>query len=88
MDAQDFAVNDCRQCEEIEDLAARFPDRRVAVLLLALLVETVHLGDLSRFVVAAYERDLVGISARLSACLVEMRSLTHEFTSPSDTLAV
>ena len=62
--AQDFAINHCRQREEVEDLTARLPDRSVAVLLLALLVESVHLRDLSRFVVPAHERDLVGISAR------------------------
>lgn len=61
--AQHFAVDDGREREEVEDLAARLPHRGVAVFLLALLVEAVHLRDLPGLVVAAHERDLVGVSA-------------------------
>lgn len=60
--AEDFTVNDGGEDEEVEDLAAGFPDGGVAVFLLALLVEAVHLGDLARFVVAADEGDAVGES--------------------------
>lgn len=64
MDAEHSAVDDGGEGEEIEDLTAGFPDGGVAVLLLALLIETIHLCDLARFVVAADEGDLVGVSVR------------------------
>lgn len=60
--AEHFAVDDGGEDEEVEDLAASFPDGGVAVFLLALLVEAVDLGDLARFVVAADEGDAVGES--------------------------
>jgi hypothetical protein len=47
VDAEYLAVNDSGKSEEVKDLAARFPDRSVAVLLLALFVEAVNLRDLS-----------------------------------------
>lgn len=62
VDTQDFAVDDGGEGEEVEDLAAGFPHRGVAVLLLAFLVEAVDLGDLAGFVVAAHEGDAVGVS--------------------------
>ena len=63
--AEDFAVDDGGQDEEVEDLAAGFPDGRVAVFLLTLLVEAVNLGDLAGFVVAAHEGDAVGESGAI-----------------------
>ena len=60
--AEDFAVDDGGEDEEVEDLAARLPHGRVAVFLLTLLVEAVDLGDLPGFVVAAHEGDAVGES--------------------------
>lgn len=48
------------QGEVVEDLCAIFPGVGVAVLLLALIVEAVHLGDLPALVVTPEERDLVG----------------------------
>lgn len=70
VDAQDLAVDNGGQDEKVKDLAARLPDGRVAVLLLALLVEAVDLRDLPRLVVATDENDLLGISAvaRVSTC--------------------
>jgi hypothetical protein len=61
VNAENFTVNDSGEDEEIENLATRFPNRRVSVLLLALLVETVDLGDLAGFVVASDEGDLVRV---------------------------
>jgi len=55
VDAQDLAVDNGGQGEKVKDLAARLPDRGVAVFSLALFVETVDLGDLARLVVAAYK---------------------------------
>lgn len=42
-------------------MAARLPDRRVAVLLLALLVEAVDLSNLAGLMVTANEGDLVWV---------------------------
>lgn len=53
MYTQHFPIDDGSQREEVEDLTAGFPDRRIAILLLTLLVETVDLSDLPRFVVSA-----------------------------------
>ena len=60
--AEDFAVNDGPEDEEVEDLTAGFPDGGVAVLGLAFFVETVDLGYLTGFVVAANEGDSIGVS--------------------------
>jgi hypothetical protein len=46
VDAEHFAVDDSCEGEEIEDLTARLPDRGVAILLLALLIESVDLRNL------------------------------------------
>jgi hypothetical protein len=63
MHAKDFTVDDGGQGQEVEDLAARFPDGGVTVFLLTFFVESVDLGDLPGFVVAADERDFGRISA-------------------------
>ena len=60
--AQHLAVNDGGQGEEVEDLTAGLPHGCVAVLLLAFLIEPVHLRDLARLVVAADKGDAVGVS--------------------------
>ena len=62
VDAEDFAVDDGAEDEEVEDLAAGFPDGGVAVFGLAFFVETVDLGYLTGFVVAADEGDSVGVA--------------------------
>lgn len=64
VNAENFAINDGAEDEEVEDLAAGFPDGCVAVLLLALFVETVNLGNLTGFVVSANEGDTVGVAVR------------------------
>jgi hypothetical protein len=53
MEAEDFALNDCREWEVCEDLGEEFPNGLGAVLLEALIVESVLPIDLSIFVVAA-----------------------------------
>ena len=60
--AEDGPVDDGGQHEEVEDLAAGLPDRGVAVFLLALFVEPVHLCYLARFVVATDEDYPIGVS--------------------------
>ena len=61
MNTEDLTIDDSCEDEEIENLAARLPDRRVAVLLLTLFVEAVDLSDLAGLVVATDEGDLVRI---------------------------
>lgn len=62
VDAEDFAIYDCCENEEVEDLAAGLPDGGVAVFLLAFFIESVDLGDLSGLVVASNESDSIGVS--------------------------
>ena len=60
--AEHLAVDNGCEGKEVEDLTTRLPDRGVAVLGLALLVEAVHLGDLSRLVISTHQRHSVGKS--------------------------
>lgn len=59
------AITTTHSCEiqVVEDVTACSPYARVAVLLHALVVETVHLCDLARLVVAAKEGDALGVAA-------------------------
>ena len=59
--AEDFAIDERCKGKEVEDLTCCFPHRCVAILLLALFVESVHLGDLARFVVPSDKRDPVWV---------------------------
>lgn len=59
MYTQYAAVDNRCQVQVVEDLAAALPDVGIAVLVLAFVVEAVHLCDLSRFVVASEESDAV-----------------------------
>ena len=61
VNTENLTINDSSQNQEVKDLAARLPDRRVAVLLLTLFVEAVDLSDLAGLVVATDEGDLVRI---------------------------
>lgn len=55
MHAEDFAVDNGAENEEVEDLAAGFPDGGVPVLGHAFFIEAVDLCDLARFMVATDE---------------------------------
>ncbi len=72
VDAKHFAVDNGSENQEVEDLAATFPHRSIAVLLLALFIEAVDLGDLARLVVPTHKGDTIRVSGcRLSAeCLL------------------
>jgi hypothetical protein len=59
--AENFAIDDRSKDKKVEDLAARLPDRSIAVLLLTLLVETVDLSNLAGLVITSNEGDLVRI---------------------------
>lgn len=53
VDAENLAIDNGGEDEKVKHMAAGLPDRGVAVFLLTLLVESVDLRDLPRFVVAA-----------------------------------
>jgi hypothetical protein len=61
VNAENLTINDRSKDEKVEDLAAGLPNRGVAVLLLTLLVEAVDLSDLTGFVVATDESDLIRV---------------------------
>lgn len=61
MDAEKFSIDDGSEDKEVEDMAARLPHGSVAILLLTLLVESVHLGDLTGLMVATNENDSVRV---------------------------
>ena len=67
MDAEHFAVNDSTENQKVKDLAASFPDRGIAILLLAFFVESVDLCNLARLVVAPDECYAIRISSRVLA---------------------
>lgn len=61
VNAEDTAVHYGSKNEEIEDLAARLPNRSIAILLLALFVKAVDLSDLTGLVIATNKNDPRGI---------------------------
>lgn len=60
--AEDLVIDERGEGEVVEEIGEVFPDVGVAVLAEALVVEAVHLRDLARFVVAAQDRDALGIA--------------------------
>ena len=62
VNAKDFTINNGSKDQEVEDLAAAFPYRGIAVLLLTFFVKTVDLGDLPRLVISTYECNAIWIS--------------------------
>lgn len=62
MNTEYSAVHYRRQSQVVKNLAAMPPDTRTPVFPLTLLIESVHLGDLSRLVIASNECDAIRIS--------------------------
>jgi hypothetical protein len=62
VDAENLTVDDGGKDEEIEHMTAGLPNRGVAVLLLTLFVESIHLGNLSRLVVTTNKHYSVRVS--------------------------
>lgn len=62
MHAEHLVINDGRQTEVVEDFRAVSPNVDGAILLEALIIETVHLSDLAGFVVSADQGNSVRIS--------------------------
>jgi hypothetical protein len=61
VDAEDVAVDDGSEGEEVEGLVKVLPAVGVAVLLVDLVEESVHHGDVPALVVAPEEVDAVGV---------------------------
>lgn len=57
-----LSIDNGGQREEVEDLAAGFPDGGVSIFCLAFFVEAIDLGDLPGFVVSSNKGDSVGKS--------------------------
>ncbi len=66
VNAEDFTINNSGKDKEIKNLAARLPDRCISILLLALFIETIDLGDLAGLMVATDQRDLIRVSIKVS----------------------
>ena len=80
VDAKNGAVDNGCKDKEIENLTTGLPDRCVAVFGLALLVESVDLGDLARLVVATHEYDPIGIPDPGGQCVVFQNESTTRAT--------
>ncbi len=63
MDAENGAVDDGCEDEEVKNLTAGLPDRGIAVFVLALFVEAVDLCNLPRLMVTPDENDPIRVSA-------------------------
>ena len=61
VDAEYLSVDQCGQSEGVEARYAVLPRAGVAVFSQALVVEAVHLSDLSTFVIASQQRDVSGV---------------------------
>jgi hypothetical protein len=59
---EDLVVDQGGEREVVEEVREVFPDICVAVLAKALVVEPVHLGDLSRLVVSTENGNALGVS--------------------------
>lgn len=62
VETEDLVLDQCRQGEVVEEIGEVFPDGGVAVFAQAFVVETVDLGDLTGFVVAAQDGDAVWVA--------------------------
>lgn len=62
MDTEDFILNNGSKAEVVKDLCAVFPDIEGSILSQTLIIETINLGNLSRFVVASDQGNSIRIS--------------------------
>ena len=62
MNAEHPSIHDSAKRKVVEDLTTPSPDVTAPVLPLAFVIEAVHLRDLSRLVVAAYEGHAFGVA--------------------------
>lgn len=62
MNAQHFVIDDGAKRQVVENFCAITPDVHTSVLLEALVIESINLSDLSRFVVSSDQCDSFGIA--------------------------
>lgn len=62
VETEDLVVDEGSQREVVEKIGKEFPNVGVAVFPKTLVVETVHLGDLTGLVVTAQNGDALGVS--------------------------
>ena len=62
VEAEDLIVDESSKREIVEEICEVFPHICVAIFSETLIVETIDLGDLARFVVATEDCDALGIS--------------------------
>jgi hypothetical protein len=60
MDAENFSFNNCTSAEEIENLSAELPRVGISVLADTFIVVSIHLRNLSSFVVSSQQSNVVG----------------------------
>jgi len=61
VETEDLVLDECGQGKVVEEISEVFPDGSIAVFAEALVVETVDLGDLAGFVIAAEDGDAVRV---------------------------
>lgn len=83
VNTENCSIYDSSKNEEVENLATCLPDRRVTIFLLALLVETIYLGNLAGLVVSTNQGDAIRISKIISFLLLTAERA--QLTSPSNT---
>lgn len=59
MEAEDGVLNNSSEWEVVEKLSELFPDIGISILTQALVVETIHLCDLSGLVISSQNGDSV-----------------------------
>lgn len=62
METENLVLDERGQGQVVEEIGEVFPHRGVAIFAEAFVVESVHLGDLTRFVVAAQDGDAVWVA--------------------------
>lgn len=62
MQAEDLVVDQGGQGKVVEEIGKELPDVRIAILAQALVVETIDLGDLARFVIATKDGYAGGVA--------------------------
>lgn len=59
MQAEDLWLNHCCQWQVIKEICVIFPYVGIAIFAKALIVEPIHLSDLSRFVISSQNGDSI-----------------------------
>ena len=61
MKAEDLILDHSSEWEEVKELSKVLPDISISVLSLALIIETIHLSNLSAFVVASQNGNPISV---------------------------